>query len=431
MQINDLVQRLNAKQTGNNQYAAHCPAHDDKTPSLSIATGDDGRILLHCQAGCPLENIIWALGITSQDLFPSKSELSKLEAEYIYFDDQGNEILKKGKIRKSTGEKTFFWEHKENDGWVKGMNNIVPPLYNQNALKTGQAAVFIVEGEKDVDTLKKLGIIAVSSPHGAGNGKNKWLPEYSQKLKGFDVIILQDNDKPGKEFAKDVALNLLDIAKSVKVIDLTNTWSGLKEHGDISDVFELESEKQTVIAKLKKLVTDTPLFIKIEPDKKSVEKLSVISAIDLQNKDLPPLRFIVNGMLAQGLALLVSPPKFGKSWMSLDLCLSVAAGKPFLNHNTQKGSVLYLALEDSERRLQDRMNKLLCGKTAPAGFNYSTKSKDTANGLIDQIETYLEEYPETSLIVIDTLQKIRGPANGKDSARNLYFIDTSHAQSQI
>ena len=143
-------------------------------------------------------------------------------------------------------------------------------------------------------------------------------------------------------------------------------------------------------------------------------KLSIISAAELQGKQLPPVKFIVDGFLPQGLALLASPPKYGKSWFVLDLCLSVAAGEPFLSHNTNKGSGLYLALEDSERRLQDRMNKLLAGKRAPDGFYYATSAATIGNGLIEQLTDYLQSHPDTQIIVIDTLQKVRTVSANKD-----------------
>ena len=146
------------------------------------------------------------------------------------------------------------------------------------------------------------------------------------------------------------------------------------------------------------------------------EKLPTFSAAELQDKKLPPLKFIVNNVLPQGLALLASPPKYGKSWLVLDLCLSVAAGKPFLGRGTQKTGCLYLALEDSARRLQDRMNKILVGEKAPDNCNFLLTAPDLGNGLIESLDGYVSEKPETGLIVVDTLQKVRAPANGKESA---------------
>lgn len=144
--------------------------------------------------------------------------------------------------------------------------------------------------------------------------------------------------------------------------------------------------------------------------------LTVFSARELQDKDITPPRFFVEGFLPQGLALLASPPKYGKSWFVLDLCLSVAAGVPFLGHKTNKVECLYLALEDGEGRLQDRMNKVLAGNRAPMGFYFSTRSEDVAGGLLEQLDDFLAKKPDLGLIVIDTLQKVRRSTSGKENA---------------
>lgn len=154
-------------------------------------------------------------------------------------------------------------------------------------------------------------------------------------------------------------------------------------------------------------------------------QLSTISARDLQDKEIPPAKFIVAELLPQGLALLASPPKYGKSWFVLDLCLSVAAGEQFLNHQTVKRGCLYLALEDSERRLQDRMNKILQGERAPMGFDYATSAADIGHGLVQQLEEYITQHPDTGLIVVDTLQKVRTSANGKENAYSADYKETA------
>lgn len=144
--------------------------------------------------------------------------------------------------------------------------------------------------------------------------------------------------------------------------------------------------------------------------------LPIISAKELQSKDIPPIRYVVVDMFPQGLSLLASPPKYGKSWFVLDLCLSVAAGNRFLNHETIKSGCLYMALEDSERRLQDRMNKILAGADAPQHFDYATSALEIGQGLIEQLDDYMRQKPETGLIVIDTLQKVRPAGKAGESA---------------
>lgn len=144
--------------------------------------------------------------------------------------------------------------------------------------------------------------------------------------------------------------------------------------------------------------------------------LDTITAADLQKKDLPPIKFIVDKLLSVGLNILASPPKYGKSWMVLSLCLAVASGGRFLGYMTNQCGCLYLALEDSQRRLKTRMNKLLAGKPAPAGFHFATVASPIDGGLFAELEDFLKKHPDTGLIVVDTLQRVRGASHGKEGA---------------
>lgn len=144
------------------------------------------------------------------------------------------------------------------------------------------------------------------------------------------------------------------------------------------------------------------------------------SAAVLRVRQLPRLRYVAEGLLPQGLVLLASPPKYGKSWLALDLCLSVASGKPFLGRPCQRGECLYLALEDGEQRLQSRMSRLLGDQPAPAGLFYQTKAVSLDNGLLTNLDFFAVKYPRARLIVIDTLQKIRGEER---TASSVYAAD--------
>lgn len=167
-------------------------------------------------------------------------------------------------------------------------------------------------------------------------------------------------------------------------------------------------------------MTVNEMFHPDNPDTKpaqanEVQPLHTISASALQQTELPPIQFLVEGMLPEGTGLLTAASKIGKSWMVLDLGLCVAAGAPFLGHQCNQCGVLYLALEDSLNRLQDRMNKVLNGKHAPDTFYFSTEAPKLDNGLLDTLADHLSRYPSTRLIVIDTLQKVRGQALPRES----------------
>lgn len=153
-----------------------------------------------------------------------------------------------------------------------------------------------------------------------------------------------------------------------------------------------------------------------EPQPKEIQRLEVISAPDLLIADLPPIRFLIDGLLPEGTSLLTAASKIGKSWMVLDEGLCVAAGGPFMGRDTNPCGVLYLALEDSYNRLQDRMRKVLNGKPAPPLFNFTVKAPSLDNGLLDTLDDHLQRHPDTKLFIIDTLQKIRGQALPREAA---------------
>ncbi len=249
MTLQEILSRLHGVHGSGKQYTARCPAHDDHNASLSIGQGEDGKILLHCHAGCDVENILAALGLKKADLFNKSTaaqdfgsvtrsgamQAATEEDTYIYRDGNNIPILRKVRVRKPDGGKSFYWQYLDSGQWKKGRNGQAAPLYRQSDL-TGAHAVYLVEGEKDVKTLERNGLRAVSPPDGA---KSKWREEYTAELAGHNVVILQDNDDPGKAFARMAAGELSGVAKSVKVIDLTKDWPALPEHGDISDVLAL------------------------------------------------------------------------------------------------------------------------------------------------------------------------------------------------
>jgi len=142
--------------------------------------------------------------------------------------------------------------------------------------------------------------------------------------------------------------------------------------------------------------------------KPEIDAPEIDSAYDLMQLELKPIEFIVKDLLPVGLNILAGQPKAGKSWLSLDLALSVSSGTYFLGNETKSSTIYYLALEDSKNRLQNRIKKLL-GDTNPSkDFYYALSINDLSNGLIEQLEQVLNSIPDCKLIIIDTLQYIRG-----------------------
>ena len=140
-----------------------------------------------------------------------------------------------------------------------------------------------------------------------------------------------------------------------------------------------------------------------------INRLQTIDADMLQSTAYEPVSFVADDLLPQGLHLLAGAPKIGKSWLALWLCLCAAQGKPLWTFVTRPCEVLYLCLEDSFQRIQSRLFEIT--EDAPPTLHFAAMSQQLHNGLVEQIEQFLKEHPQTRLIVIDTLQRIRTAGN--------------------
>jgi RecA-family ATPase len=149
----------------------------------------------------------------------------------------------------------------------------------------------------------------------------------------------------------------------------------------------------------------------VESAPKKIEHLQAESLRSLMQRDIEPPKFVVDRMITYGITILASPPKFGKSWMCLDMCISVATGTDFLGEKTNKDGVIYLALEDGDYRLQDRSSKVIENREIPDNMYLVKEAPALADGLLPQIKQLIDSTGGSiGLIVIDTLQKIRGVA---------------------
>ena len=172
---------------------------------------------------------------------------------------------------------------------------------------------------------------------------------------------------------------------------------------------------------LQKIVDSTRKYEVATASETPPPELETITARELYKKDIPALNFYVEGILPQGLAILAAPSKFGKSFFCLDLVLSVAAGELFLGRQTTKSHTLYLALEDSHRRIKSRMGLILGEKNPPKGVHFAIVARTIDQGLAAQIKQYMKAYPQTGVIVIDVFQRVR--PNKQSRGNNPYAID--------
>ena len=228
--------------TGSKHY---CPAHEGNSPALSVSCKDN-KILLHCFAGCPTENILNALGLTAADLFldsgadqmPDKSKPERrIVTTYDYLDKNGKLLFQVVRY-----DPKGFTQRKPNGqgGWIwKGIPEAEKVLFNLPAVTDAiqrHETIFIVEGEKDCLTLKGFGLTATCNSGGAG----KWLPQYSETLKGADVVVIPDADMPGKEHALKVSNSLHGIAASIKTLNLPS-------HKDVTEWINAGHTKEELL----------------------------------------------------------------------------------------------------------------------------------------------------------------------------------------
>ncbi|MDF2800381.1 MAG: phage/plasmid primase, family [Anaerocolumna sp.] len=219
------------KETSEGQFLAKCPGHDDKRASLSINNQDKEKILIYCHAGCSTEKVLNSISLSVSDLYKStttkKLEKPRVVAQYVYEDEHGEVCY----IVNRTEPKGFFQQSKDSDGkWVNGIKGKTPMLYKLPQLITAvseKKMIFIVEGEKDADNLISKGLIATTSPMGAG----KWRESFNPYFGGAEVVIIPDNDNIGRKHAETIAENIYSFTNTVKIINL----DGLNEKQDVSD----------------------------------------------------------------------------------------------------------------------------------------------------------------------------------------------------
>ncbi|MBM4289755.1 MAG: hypothetical protein FJ135_16720 [Deltaproteobacteria bacterium] len=247
-------------------------------------TEKDGKILVKCHAGCPQDRLIAAL--REKDLWPTGNgkggtrSKRELLASYEYRDAEGNLLFEVCRFLNADGSKTFsqrrplpgggsVWGLRAGEyqcfnnsaDWYpvgkKGQNPMAAVkkfpaaslvLYRLSELLAADpaATVYIPEGEKDVERLRDLGMIATCNAMGAG----KWREEYNSHLQGRLVVILPDNDDPGRAHAQKVARSVHGIATSIKVVELPD----LPEKGDVSDWLDSGG----TVEQLQALVEETP-----------------------------------------------------------------------------------------------------------------------------------------------------------------------------
>lgn len=400
------------------EFKATCPAHEDGSASLQVGQGDKGAVV-HCHAGCTPEDVLAKVGMKLTDLYeaplgtdtlPLHAAAPGAQATYVYEDEHGAVLFRVERRKAQDGGKRFVQARPDpqtpgNWLYTLGATRRVPFHLPSviNAVKAKEP-VFLVEGEKDVVNLEMQGLVASCNPGGAGKFKR----EYAQHFTGAHVIIVPDNDDVGKAHAKQVAEYLKDVAWSVSML----TLDGLPDHGDVSDWLQIEGNDADVLLTMAAALT--PIF---------TNKPVIFNAHDLMKEQFPDVVMAVPGIIAEGCTFLVGAPKIGKSWMSLGLGLAVANGGMALGTiPVEQGKVLYLALEDTPRRLQRRLLVMIGTTEAPENLNFACTWPRLGEGGLDQLEDWLKDNTDARMVIIDTWAKVKSAVNQSDS---MYQADYS------
>lgn len=303
---------------------------------------------MRCHAGCGVDAITGALGLSVKDLFEDKPKHQRSQtqerppviATYTY--PNGAQKLRRA-------DKSFTWRQPDKrHGWIYSRKGLPHTLYIAGELAGG---VFVCEGEKDADNLHRLGYNAACGEDGAGPGK--WRKEYTEQLKGRAVCIFQDNDDIGRAYAQETAAALYGVASSVQVLDISMVWSDIPEHGDVSDLIERAGTTEKACELIAKLIAAAPQWT---PDTAPLETDSLLSAFkSLDSFEEEEARWLVPGWIPEGqITLMAADGGVGKTTVWCNIIAALSNGTNCLldppDYTREPVKVSFLTTEDSIKK---------------------------------------------------------------------------------
>lgn len=390
--------KVNGKDTGQ----ALCPFHEDTRPSLSInlKTG-----AFSC-FGCNSKGDVFTFYMKKHnaDFKTALMELAeragnttktrKISKVYDYVDASGKLVFQVVRFT----PKGFSQRRPDGKGgWIWNLQGVSLIPYNLPAVIKADT-IFIVEGERDAETLKELGLIASCNPMGAG----KWRAEFNEHFKGKRIVIIPDNDNVGRDHALTVARNLKGIAESVKVIELP----GLSEKQDVSNWIQARQAEGKTAEKIKSelqgLVDACPEWS--ESLTYIGETVGLIDSLlkwnDIISLDINT-EYLLDRLIPKGsITLLFGRGGIGKTSLSLQLCKAIAEGLPYGDLQTIKTPAYFIDFENPLSVLKQRAESI--GKSE--NFWVWHLSGKPQPPRLDTNEWELYKQLPAGLLVFDTLR---------------------------
>jgi hypothetical protein len=357
-----------------------------------------------------------------------------LEKEWVYRAEDGTELFSKRRYKTSDAKgKTYSIHRVDAQGKrIAGLKDtrIVPyQLPELLDAKEAGRAIYLVEGEKAADALISIGAIATTSHTGAGS----WPTEITQYFADANVVVVPDNDAPGRVYAKRAIANLLPVVKSIRYLDL-----GLMMEGD--DAYEWVYHAKGTRKELAEMAKQAPVITEqAEPAQQESEPLEAYNPtpqlLNIEAWDTikdEPVNWIIDNVLPdKGFAALYGPPGSYKSFIALDIAEAVATGRQWMgNQVTNPGAVLYIAGEGhggiGARIKACKINHQTQDGAEIYVIRYQLNlrsSADDFNLLMESIDALIERTGiELRLVQIDTLARAFGGGNENDSQDMGAFI---------
>lgn len=333
---------------------------------------------------------------------------NKNQIIYKYYDENGKLLFSKIRNQSSDGMKSFCYVREENGIKIPNLNGCRKILYRLRELLFGISngfTIFLVEGEKDVETLLNHSLIATTA-----SGSLEWNQEFTQILKDADVVILYDNDKTGIKRKNLLCKHLYSHVKCLRVVDLPGI-EYTESHGqDITDWLAMGNTKAQLLEIVKKTPEYNPTVELATQQQKGA--LHLISIDELLALELPARKMLLTPFLpTQGLVMIVAKRGVGKTHIALGIAYAVASGDTFLRWTAPIAKkVLYIDGEMPAILMQERLKMIttmMNKKTDSTFLKFITpdlQSRVMPDLATEEGRKMIEEYvQDCDLIIIDNI----------------------------